>query len=200
MSPVLAYHLILSAYGFWLPNDPRGSWSDLVRRFEIYQAAGPATKTTTRRSVASRDHDHAARLHAKAALKYPPVRFTGEQALAIAAGFADYAHANHRIIHAAALMPDHVHLVVARSDASIKVMADQFKARATTFLNRAGLHPLADHVEPGQRRPAPWARNHWSVFLDSPADVRRAVRYVEENPIKAGLRPQRWSLVTPYAP
>jgi hypothetical protein len=27
---VLAYHVVLGAYGFWLPNDPRGSWSDFV--------------------------------------------------------------------------------------------------------------------------------------------------------------------------
>jgi len=25
---VLAYRAILSMYGFWLPNDPRGSWSE----------------------------------------------------------------------------------------------------------------------------------------------------------------------------
>lgn len=24
------YHLIMTAYGFWLPNDPRGSWSEFV--------------------------------------------------------------------------------------------------------------------------------------------------------------------------
>ena len=45
---VIAYHLILSAYGFWLPNDERGSWSDFVRSYELY-AFGPATKADTRR-------------------------------------------------------------------------------------------------------------------------------------------------------
>jgi hypothetical protein len=29
---VIAYHLIWTAYGWWLPNDPRGSGSHLVRR------------------------------------------------------------------------------------------------------------------------------------------------------------------------
>ena len=27
---VLVAHVIITAYGFWLPNDPRGSWSDFV--------------------------------------------------------------------------------------------------------------------------------------------------------------------------
>src|SRR5882757_5349600 len=84
---VLAYHFILTAYGFWLPNDPRGSWSEFVRRWELL-AYGPATKTTDRRSLASEQHDHARRLTAKKSLKYEPVRFTGEQALCISRGFA----------------------------------------------------------------------------------------------------------------
>ena len=41
---VLAYHLIFTAYGFWLPNDPRGSWSDFVRAWELF-ITGKATKT-----------------------------------------------------------------------------------------------------------------------------------------------------------
>lgn len=28
---VIAYHLIWTAYGFWLPNDPRGSMSRAIR-------------------------------------------------------------------------------------------------------------------------------------------------------------------------
>ena len=28
---VIAYHLIWTAYGWWLPNDPRGSGSDTIR-------------------------------------------------------------------------------------------------------------------------------------------------------------------------
>ena len=32
---VHGYHVILPMYGFWLPNDPRGSWSDFVRKWEL---------------------------------------------------------------------------------------------------------------------------------------------------------------------
>ncbi len=32
---VHGYHLILPMYGFWLPNDPRGSWTDYVRVWEL---------------------------------------------------------------------------------------------------------------------------------------------------------------------
>lgn len=51
---IVGYHLIFSAYGFWLPNDPRGSWSEFVGAWDLFQAGGKATKekVTERRSYA----------------------------------------------------------------------------------------------------------------------------------------------------
>jgi REP element-mobilizing transposase RayT len=48
---VLAYHAIFGAYGFWLPNDPRGSWSEFVGAWELVRF-GKATKICEARSVA----------------------------------------------------------------------------------------------------------------------------------------------------
>src|SRR5437870_11319972 len=87
---VRAYHVIFSAYGFWLPNDPRGSWSDYVRSWELFLAAGPATKVDTRRSVAGAAHDYESRKRGKAALVRPPVVFTGRQAQAVGDGFRKF--------------------------------------------------------------------------------------------------------------
>lgn len=84
---VLAYHVVLSFYGFWLPNDPRGSNSGFVRSWRLLPF-GKATKVTTRRSVANVPHDRAPRLAAKKALKYQPVVLNGLQARAVARGFA----------------------------------------------------------------------------------------------------------------
>ena len=78
---VLGYHIILSAYGFWLPNDPRGSWSDTIRVYELLRF-GPASKVQTTRSVANTPHDCALRIAAKQALRHKPVRFSGLQARA----------------------------------------------------------------------------------------------------------------------
>lgn len=63
---IRAYHVIMTTYGFWLPNDPRGSWSDWVRQWELY-AFGAATKVETRRSVAKQPHDRQMRMEAKKA-------------------------------------------------------------------------------------------------------------------------------------
>jgi len=198
MSGVIAYHIVLTCYGFWLPNDPRGSWSTFVRAFEVYQAGGDATKVHVTRSVAGRSHDHNQRLAAKRALKYTPVQFNGRQARVVMQGIGDYATRNSRQVFAAAVMPDHVHLVVGRSEISAEKMAEQFKARATRDLKRAGLHPFANRALANGRLPSPWSRHAWQVYLNDAADVHRAIRYVQQNPIKAGMKPQRYSWVVPY--
>jgi hypothetical protein len=64
---VLGYHVVFGVYGFWLPNDPRGSWSDFVGAWELFRF-GPATKVQTRISLAHKPHDRIARQAAKEAL------------------------------------------------------------------------------------------------------------------------------------
>ena len=194
---VLAYHLILSAYGFWLPNDQRGSWSEFVRAYELARF-GPATKTDVRRSVAGRRFEPTRRVAMEAALAHPPVVFDGRQARAIAVGFADYVGRSMVPVHACAIMPDHVHLVVGRFRLPIERICEQLKGAATEQLNREGMHPFADVHYRNGRTPTPWARTDWWVYLGSAAGVRRSIRYVNENPVRAGLRPQRWSFVAPY--
>jgi REP element-mobilizing transposase RayT len=197
---VRAYHVIFTAYGFWLPNDPRGSWSEFVRSWELFRAAGPATKVHTRRSVAGRSHDVAARLRAKEALKYPPVTFTGHQALRIAQGFGRMvAKAQYRVF-ACSILPEHVHLVIGRYRYVVETVVRLLKAEASSALAADGLHPLAAWPQPDGSLPSPWARNCWKVFLNSDEDIARAIRYVENNPVKEGKRPQRWPFVMPYVP
>src|SRR5436305_1488927 len=57
---IVGYHVIFGAYGFWLPNDPRGSWSTFVGAWDLFRY-GPATATDERQSVAHRAHDRARR-------------------------------------------------------------------------------------------------------------------------------------------
>lgn len=193
---VLAYHTILSAYGFWLPNDPRGSWSEVVRVFEL-RVFGPATKVETRRSVAKVPHDRVRRLAAKRALVRKPARFTGAQARAVATGFSTAAHENGYSILACAILPDHVHYVAARHVRRAEGIMSHLKAAASRPLTIEGLHPFQDQPLPSGRLPSPWARGAWQVYLNSDAAVKQAIKYVEENPVKAGLPMQRWSFVKP---
>src|SRR3954470_6486294 len=105
------YHAIFTAYGFWLPNDPRGSWSTFVGSWELLKF-GSATKTAERRSLAHNPHDARLRREAKQALKYPPVRFDARQRDAIAAGMAQACAESLIVVPACAIGHDHVHAVV----------------------------------------------------------------------------------------
>ncbi|MEE9212407.1 MAG: hypothetical protein V3U29_07110 [Phycisphaeraceae bacterium] len=194
---ILAYHVIFGAYGFWLPNDPRGSWSQFIRSYELYRS-GPATKVNTRRSVAGSHHDRTARQRAKAALQYPPVMFTGHQALSIGRGFAWRTERSGFAIHACSVLPDHVHLVVGRHRLAIEQMENLLKGSASYQLRVDGRHPLSNRAQPDGSLPSPWAQGLWKVFLDSEQRVREAIEYVQQNPVKAGYAPQNWSFVTPF--
>jgi len=194
---VIGYHVILTAYGFWLPNDPRGSWSDFVGAWELVRF-GRATKTNERRSLAKKPHDRRTRLAAKDALKYPAVRFNGRQARAIGGGFGALANRSSLGICACSILPEHTHLVVGQHRHPIEQIVNLLKGAATRQLRSEGLHPFGALRETCGRLPPAWARGLWKVFLRTPADVRRAVRYVEDNPLREGLPRQRWSFVTPF--
>lgn len=192
-----AYHVIFSTYGFWLPNDPRGSWSDFVGAWELLKF-GPATKVFTRRSSAHDPHDRDLRQEAKKALKYPPVRFNGNQARAVARGFAHYADHATLTIWACSIMPEHVHLVFQRTGRLAERVVNQRKGAATKQITAEGIHPLVEHARADGRMPKMWARGLCKVFLNSEGAILRAVEYVEQNPVKEGKRPQQWKFVLPY--
>jgi len=193
---IVGYHVIFGAYGFWLPNDPRGSWSEFVGSWELFRH-GSATKTDERRSVAHRPHDRTTRLAAKTALQRPAAQFTGEQARAVGIGFAKYAAKAKLSIWACSIMPDHVHLVLGRHRLQVESLVVQLKGEATGVLLAKGLHPFVAPDEVPTSVPKAFARGEWKVFLDVD-DLDRAIRYVEQNPVKAGKPVQYWSFVTPY--
>jgi hypothetical protein len=195
---VLAYHVIFGAYGFWLPNDPRGSWSTEVwakhlRRF------GDATKVNTRQSLAGREHDQSLRHEAKQHLQYPAVHFTPRQVQVVGDGFSQAVTTLKLDVYACSVMPDHLHLVVGRCRDNIEYVAGFLKRAATRQFNAEHVHPLQGRQRADGRTPSPWVVGGWFVYLSSPAEVRGRIRYVEDNPTKAGLPPQSWPFVRPYS-
>src|SRR5207249_477893 len=78
MGKVLGFHIICCTYGFWLPNDERGSCSDFVR-LDALTKFGPANPVSHSRSVARKPYDFQIRQLARHALSYPPVLLTLDQ-------------------------------------------------------------------------------------------------------------------------
>lgn len=189
------YHVIFGAYGFWLPNDPRGSWSDFVGAWELHRF-GSATKNLDRPVLTPEQEQ--LRIEAKQALHYPAVRFTGVQARAVALGFGIASRKSNLSIWRCSVLSEHVHLALARHTFKVEYIAGLLKGEATKRLKVEDLHPLAQFATARSGPPTPWNSRCWRVYLDSENAIEEAIHYVDQNPIKEGKPRQTWSFETPY--
>jgi hypothetical protein len=74
------------------------------------------------------------------------------------------------------------------------------KRAATRRLVAESLHPFERYRNADGRVASPWAAGGWCVYLNTMEEMRRSIRYVEENPVRDGLPRQRRSFVEPYVP
>ncbi len=184
---VIAYHLIWTAYGTWLPNDLRGSGSRLVisRKLAALGDAHFGRKPVQPRRAAVREFY----AHAEPLLVHQVLRFGEMQRAAIAEAMDEMIRRTPYTCWACAVMPDHVHLVIRKHKHRAEEMIERLQDATRAGLNRKALVPANHPV---------WTVGGWRVFLDSPAAVRGRVGYVERNPEKEGLSRQEWGFVTGY--
>jgi REP element-mobilizing transposase RayT len=185
---VIAYHLIWTAYGWWLPNDPRGSGSkhiacDLIAELgELHlgrKRVQPAGK------VVREFYQHAAPV-----LKFPLLTFDETARQMIGEAFAEVVEQQCYTCYACAIMPDHVHILIRKHKHTIEEMAKKLKDGSRLRLGATGQRD-GDH-------PTWTGGDGWSVFLDHPKEVRRTIPYIEQNPVKIGLPKQSWPFVKEY--
>src|SRR5258708_1765536 len=108
----MAHYLIWSAYACWLPNDPRGSSSDEVR-FNLLECLGelyPGRKSLQPSAAELR----AFYQKADDLLAHKRYLHDSRDLALLADSFATTIRTRGWSCHAAAIMPDHVHLLVRR--------------------------------------------------------------------------------------
>ena len=192
---VNSYDIILGTYGFWLPNDPRGSYSKFVWSHDL-RKHGPATTVNTRHSRAADPHDTQARLRAKRDLKFPEVSLTGQQAKAIADGVAVSVSKYDFVLRAFAILEEHVHCVAQSLEMTAEQLVRELKRYGGNSLTRSGLHPLNEFRSKNNgRNPSVWARGFLKIFINTDRQLRNTIHYVEMNPVNEGKRKQDWSFV-----
>ena len=98
------------------------------------------------------------------------------------------------------LTPDHAHLVIARHRYPIEQIGNLIKGDATRQLRAEKLHPFEAHVKPDGTVPPCFARKWWAVFQFTEERILESIDYVNNNPIKEGLKSQMkmWPFVVPY--
>lgn len=187
---VIAHHLIFTAYGWWLPNDPRGSSSHTIR-IDLIGELGDLHFGRKRVQPAGGE---VAAFYGEAAtrLRHDLRMFDNRDRKMIAEAFAQVIEAQRYTCWACAIMPDHVHVIIRKhrdqAEEMIANLQDLSRLRLRATARFDAIHPI-------------WGGPGWKVFLDHPGEVRRTVKYVEDNPRKwyAGSLPdQRWPFVVPY--
>jgi REP element-mobilizing transposase RayT len=179
--------LIWTAYGTWLPNDPRGSGS---RRVAAPQLADLGELHFGRRRI--QPPRHVIREfyeEAEERLLFNIIRFEPRQFGLIADGFADAIRQHRYTCYACAIMPDHVHIVIRKHRHNAETMIDNPQAASRLRLSSTHEVPFKHPV---------WTLNGCKRFLGTPERVRTAIRYVENNALKLGLPAQHWPFVAPY--
>jgi REP element-mobilizing transposase RayT len=184
---VVGHHLIWTAYAWWLPNDPRGSSSHEVR---VEAVAELGELHYGRKPVQpARGELREFYQQAKQVLAHPILAFTEEDVVVLADSFGQTIQRCGYTCYACAIMPEHVHLLIRRHRHKAEQMVAEFQENSRTALiaadRRRGNHPV-------------WGGPGRKVFQNTREDMRRIVRYIENNPLERGLAVQQWPFVQPY--
>lgn len=184
---VIAHHLILTGYGHWLPNDPRGSLSTEIKAGKLFplgdihfgrksvQPSRPEVKSFFRKAAPRLEHDI--------------LWFSSANRQAISKAFRDVMHVQGYTCYACAIMPNHAHLVIRKHSEKAETMIRHLKTASARALCDQG---FADEEHPI------WSGDPFKKFLFTPEDVHRTIGYVEANPPNAKLPRQAYEFVTPY--
>jgi REP element-mobilizing transposase RayT len=184
---IAGFRLIWTAYGWWLPNDPRGSSSHGIR---VEEVAALGDLHYGRKSVQPPGRDIMQFYdQARAALKHPLLTLEDADIELVASGFAQVVAERHYTCYACAIMPDHVHVLIRKhrdhAEAMIENLQDASRHRLIRAERRTPTHPV-------------WGGPGWKVFLYTAADFVRVIDYIRQNPVKAWRPPQRWEFVKEY--
>jgi REP element-mobilizing transposase RayT len=184
---IIAHHLILHAYGHWLPNDPRGSGSNALRADKLTHL-GPIHKG---RKPVQPPKEQLREFYkdANPKLDFPIIWFTDAKRQALADTFAQTIAQNDFKVYACAILSNHAHLCIRRHrDSALAVwttFADDSRKTLRALPEVPNNHPI-------------WSTRPYKQFLRTPTDVQRTVHYIEQNPMKERLPPQPWPFIQPY--
>ena len=212
---IIAHHLIFTNYGYWLPNDPRGS---LPREVLIPKIAnlGPHHYGRKQNQPKSKELNEF-RERAQEVLKFPIIIFNNEQTQIIARGFAQAIEQFKYTCYACVIMPDHVHVIIRKHRDKAEQMIENLQTTSRDFLleidptfrtssadssfstSCADLSLRNALPDSSFRKDHPiWGGPGYKVFLSTTADMHRTIKYVEDNPIKIKRLKQTHPFVTPY--
>ncbi|HEX4590388.1 MAG TPA: hypothetical protein VH120_10695 [Gemmataceae bacterium] len=156
MNDVLAYHIVWTTYGTWLPGDRRG-W--VTKKVWGIHPPEPAKETAARDQLAE-----------------AAVWLTGDQRAVVEKTIADHCRIRSWTLHAVHVLANHVHVIVT-ADRPWQDVRDQFKAWCARKLSDAA--GLTEQVAEGAGRKRWFSEGGNCEYIDSEEYLANAIRYVE---------------------
>jgi REP element-mobilizing transposase RayT len=167
---VAGYHLIWTAYGWWLPNDPRGSWSDVIRVEKIEGLGEPHYGRKSRQPLPAEIRRFYEQV--RDVLAHPLLPFDDDEIAIIAGALAQVIEERGYTCYACALMSEHVHLLIRRHRDKSEEMIEFFQRASRAALiaanKRSPTHPV-------------WGGPGWKRFLNSREHFEQVVAYPRQS-------------------
>lgn len=186
---VIGVHLILTLYGHWGVNDPRGSGSTGFYDPK-FEALGPIHHGRKRVQPPRADVKWYHREHEEL-LNFPVFWIDDAKAQAIAGAIEETIADRGYTCYACAICSNHVHLVIRTHKDKAATMNAHFEERIRQRLRLRFPDEISPHHPVLSARP-------YKVFLYTPEDVCGRIEYVETNPVKEGKPRQAWAFVKPH--
>jgi len=184
---VIAHHLILTGYGHWLSNDPRGSMS---MRTYCPELAEFAKNHFGRRKVRpSRQELRAFYREAQKRLSYPVLWWDGTERRALVEALGNAVRKENLTCYACAVLRNHAHLLIRKHRLKGEQMLGPLKEAGREALCARSMAP-ADHPV--------FSADRCCIFKSTPEAVRACVEYIERNCVKHNLTPASCDFVTEY--
>jgi REP element-mobilizing transposase RayT len=118
--------------------------------------------------------------------------------ISVGTGFGNAVRKSNLTVWRCSVLPEHVHLVIARHTFKVEYIVGLLKGDATKQLKADELHPLQGQVATDIDPPTPWNSRCWRVYLDSEEAIENAIHYVDQNPLKEGKPRQKWKFECPF--
>jgi REP element-mobilizing transposase RayT len=174
---IAGFHLIWTAYGWWLPNEPRGSSSHEIR---VERIADLGELHYGRKLIQPPSRElRAFYTQARQVLKHPLLIFEEEERRIISDSFRKVIAAQRYTCFACAIMPDHVHAVIRKPKHHAETMIENLEAASREALVAAGRRAVQHPV---------WGGPGWKVFLNTQEDIRAASGTSRRIPAKEDFR------------
>ena len=184
---VIAHHLMLTGYGHWLPNEPRGSMSLTTHSPKLAQLAH--THFGRRKRQPSLEELRAFYRKARPYLAHEVLWFGATGRKVIAEAMDDAIQRERFTCYACAVLTNHVHLLVRKHWLKGEEMSSLFREAAREELTAEGLAPKGHPV---------FSADVCDHYKSDPEAVRRCARYIEGNFRKHKLPVVKYDFVTPY--